>query len=97
MKRSAAEIVREYGPFPGVEKVAGVTYDGQRVYGATALVLGTLMVAFAWHLRAAGEGARAEPAARRLFAFSILYLFVVFAVLLVEHGLGGLVSRMAAA
>src|SRR5947199_3629215 len=32
MKRSAAEIVREYGPFPGVEKVAGVTYDGQRVW-----------------------------------------------------------------
>src|SRR5260370_167079 len=32
MKRSAAEIVREYGPFPGVDKVAGVTYDGQRVW-----------------------------------------------------------------
>ena len=32
MKRSAAEIVREYGPFSGVDKVAGVTYDGQRVW-----------------------------------------------------------------
>jgi glutamine cyclotransferase len=32
MKRSAAEIVREHGPFPGVESVAGVTYDGQHVW-----------------------------------------------------------------
>src|SRR5439155_17802147 len=32
MKRSSAEIVREYGPFPGVDKVAGVTYDGQHVW-----------------------------------------------------------------
>jgi glutamine cyclotransferase len=32
MKRSAAEIVREYGPFPGVERVNGVTYDGQHVW-----------------------------------------------------------------
>jgi len=32
MKRSPAEIVREYGPFPGVERVNGVTYDGQQVW-----------------------------------------------------------------
>src|SRR6202140_5967251 len=32
MKRSAAEIVREYGPFPGVDRVNGVTYDGQQVW-----------------------------------------------------------------
>jgi glutamine cyclotransferase len=32
MKKSAAKIVREYGPFPGVERVNGVTYDGQRVW-----------------------------------------------------------------
>ncbi|MGB6450590.1 MAG: hypothetical protein WBE92_07550 [Steroidobacteraceae bacterium] len=35
MKRSTAEIVREYGPFPGVERVNGVTYDGERVWIAT--------------------------------------------------------------
>jgi glutamine cyclotransferase len=35
MKRSAAEIIREYGPFPGVDRVHGVTYDGQRVWFAT--------------------------------------------------------------
>jgi glutamine cyclotransferase len=32
MNRSSAEIVREYGPFPGVERVNGVTYDGQQVW-----------------------------------------------------------------
>ena len=35
MKRSTAEIVREYGPFPGIERVHGVTYDGQQVWFAT--------------------------------------------------------------
>jgi glutamine cyclotransferase len=35
MKRSAAEIVREYGPFPGVEGVHGVTYDGRNVWFAS--------------------------------------------------------------
>lgn len=35
MKRSAAEILREYGPFPDVEQVGGVTYDGRHVWFAT--------------------------------------------------------------
>src|ERR1700747_2462242 len=35
MTRSAAEIVREYGPFPGVDRVNGVTYDGQHVWFAS--------------------------------------------------------------
>jgi glutamine cyclotransferase len=34
MSRSTAEIVREYGPFPGAERVNGVTYDGQHVWFA---------------------------------------------------------------
>ena len=34
MRRSDAEIVREYGPFPGVDRVNGVTYDGQHVWFA---------------------------------------------------------------
>ncbi len=38
----AAEIVREYGPFPGAGSVAGVTHDGQRVWAAT----GTALIAF---------------------------------------------------
>jgi len=35
MKRSSAEIVREYGPFPGSDRVHGVTYDGDRVWFAS--------------------------------------------------------------
>jgi len=42
MGRSKAEIIREYGPFPGVEKVAGVTYDGQRVWIAAGDALKAL-------------------------------------------------------
>ena len=35
MKRAAAEIIREYGPFPGVDRVNGVSFDGQNVWIAT--------------------------------------------------------------
>jgi glutamine cyclotransferase len=35
MSRSAAEIVREYGPFVGLEHVHGVTYDGRHVWFAS--------------------------------------------------------------
>ena len=38
----AAEIVREYGPFPGADQVHGVTHDGQRVWAAT----GARLIAF---------------------------------------------------
>jgi len=34
MHQSAAEIIQEYGPFAGVERVNGVTYDGQHVWVA---------------------------------------------------------------
>jgi glutamine cyclotransferase len=34
MKRSAAEIEREYGPFPGVGHVHGLTYDGRQIWFA---------------------------------------------------------------
>jgi glutamine cyclotransferase len=35
MKRSTAEVVREYGPFPGADRVHGVTYDGEKVWFAS--------------------------------------------------------------
>jgi glutamine cyclotransferase len=35
MKRSNAEITREYGPFPGADRVHGVSYDGQHVWFAS--------------------------------------------------------------
>ena len=42
MSRSAAEIVREYGPFPGVDHVHGLTYDGRHVWFATGANLQAL-------------------------------------------------------
>jgi glutamine cyclotransferase len=42
MKRSAAQILCEYGPFPGVEQVGGVTYDGQQVWFASGDKLNAL-------------------------------------------------------
>ena len=35
MHRSNAEIIREYGPFQGADRVNGVTYDGQHVWFAS--------------------------------------------------------------
>jgi DNA-binding beta-propeller fold protein YncE len=34
-RRSPAEIIGEYGPFPDVDKVAGVTFDGRHVWFAS--------------------------------------------------------------
>ena len=34
MTRAPAEIIQEYGPFPDVEHVHGLTYDGQQVWFA---------------------------------------------------------------
>jgi len=34
MKHAAAEIIHEYGPFPGADRVNGVTYDGKQVWFA---------------------------------------------------------------
>lgn len=35
MKKIAADILREYGPFPGVDGVNGVSFDGRRVWFAS--------------------------------------------------------------
>ncbi|WP_037458247.1 glutamine cyclotransferase [Skermanella stibiiresistens] len=35
MKTSSAEILREHGPFPGVDQVNGVTFDGRNVWLAS--------------------------------------------------------------
>jgi protoheme IX farnesyltransferase len=64
------------------------------IYGVTALAGGAVMVALAWRLRVARAGA--DKTAMQLFAFSILYLFTLFAVLLIESGIGSLLGRGAA-
>ena len=60
-------------------------------FGAVASLSGALMVLLAWQLWRTPS----DRAARRLFAFSILYLFVLFAALLIEQSLGGWFGRMA--
>jgi glutamine cyclotransferase len=42
MKHLAAEILREYGPFPGADRVNGVTFDGQHVWFASGDKLSAL-------------------------------------------------------
>jgi protoheme IX farnesyltransferase len=57
-------------------------------YGATAIVTGAVMLLLAWQVFR--ERRPADAASRKMFAFSILYLFLLFAVLLVDNGWGGL-------
>jgi protoheme IX farnesyltransferase len=54
------------------------------VYGVTSLALGCGMLAFAINVYRRREGRKASRATRSLFAFSILYLFMLFATLLIE-------------
>jgi glutamine cyclotransferase len=69
MRRSAADILREYGPFPGVANVGGVTYDGRRVWFAAGDKLTALDPA-------SGKTERSiEVAAHAGTAFDGRYLF----------------------
>jgi protoheme IX farnesyltransferase len=63
------------------------------VYGVTAAVVGAIMIALG--LRVRKECVRYN-ASKQLFAFSILYLFLLFAMLLVERMSGGLFGHFAA-
>jgi protoheme IX farnesyltransferase len=53
-------------------------------YGVTSLVLGAGMLWLAVSVYRRREGSAALRATRKLFAFSILYLFALFATLLIE-------------
>ena len=59
MRRSTAEIVREYGPFAGVDHVHGVTYDGQHVWFAAGETLHAFDPASGRTLRSIDVAARA--------------------------------------
>jgi protoheme IX farnesyltransferase len=54
------------------------------IYGIASLLLGAGMMALAINVYRHREGKEAGRATRRLFAFSILYLFALFATLLLE-------------
>ena len=56
--------------------------------GALALALGVIFVWLAWRLYRTQTTEDCERCARQLFGFSILYLLVLFAAILAEHGLG---------
>ncbi len=57
------------------------------IYGVVALARGAAMIALALRVRAERRG---HVASKQLFGFSILYLFLLFAMLLVDRMLGGL-------
>jgi protoheme IX farnesyltransferase len=65
------------------------------VYGAVATICGAILVLLATQLRTS-RGVN-HHAARRLFAFSILYLFLLFAALLADHVLQPTVTVIARA
>jgi glutamine cyclotransferase len=62
MIKSAAEIIREYGPFPGIKGVHGLTYDGQHVWFASGDRLNALDPASGIILRAINVPAHAGTA-----------------------------------
>jgi protoheme IX farnesyltransferase len=57
-------------------------------YGLASGALGAMFLLLAFDVWRRREGAAAARAARRLFAFSILYLFLLFAILLIEPVFG---------
>jgi heme o synthase len=62
-------------------------------YGVVALVTGAAMIGLALQVRAEERG---YAASKRLFGFSILYLFLLFAMLLADRIAGGLFGHFAA-
>jgi glutamine cyclotransferase len=62
MSKSTAKIVREYGPFPDVDQVAGVTYDGQNVWFASGDKLNAVDPASGTQVRSIDVAAHAGTA-----------------------------------
>jgi protoheme IX farnesyltransferase len=59
---------------------------GGPFYALVAILLGAVFLSFALSVHRIREGREADQAAKRLFGFSILYLFGLFAALLLERG-----------
>ncbi len=62
------------------------------IYGCTALVAGAGMIALALRVHAERDG---HAASKQMFGFSILYLFLLFAMLMVDRISGGLFGHIA--
>jgi protoheme IX farnesyltransferase len=65
---------------------------GGITYGAASIVLGAVFLWFAFDVWRITEGREADKACKRLFWFSILYLYALFAILVVE----GVMNRLLA-
>ena len=63
------------------------------LYGIAAVATGAVMIALALRVRAERQG---HAASKQMFGFSILYLFLLFAMLLVDRMSGGLVAKRSA-
>jgi glutamine cyclotransferase len=70
-RQSTAELVREYGPFPGVEQVNGVTYDGQQIWFAAGDTLTALDPKSGKALRSLDVAAHAGTAFDGRYLFQI--------------------------
>ena len=57
------------------------------LYGAVALACGAGMLMLAWRVYSERKGQAAVSAARKLFAFSLLYVFLLFTALLADYEL----------
>jgi protoheme IX farnesyltransferase len=80
-------VLAPFGVMPWVLGYAGAAY------GIAASVAGAVMIALAFRIRAERQG---YTASKQMFAFSILYLFLLFAVLLADRMSGGLFGHFAA-
>jgi glutamine cyclotransferase len=72
MRQSAAEIIHEYGPFPGIDHVHGLTFDGRHVWFASGDRLNALDPASGKTVRAIEVPAHAGT------AFDGEHLFQIF-------------------
>jgi protoheme IX farnesyltransferase len=61
---------------------------GGELYAAVSIAAGIGFVLLAFRVYRVREGAAANKAAMQLFGFSILYLFLLFSALILEHGFG---------
>ena len=71
MKRSAANVIREYGPFPDVTTVHGVSYDGTNIWIATGDTLSAIDPASGMTVRALNVPAHAGTAFDGQYLFQI--------------------------
>ena len=64
------------------------------LYGAVSIVAGILFIVAAWRLYRAPEGEATVSSAKGLFGYSILYLVLLFAVLLIDQAFGVSFGRL---